>query len=410
MNDDLINKTDDEISINISDNNSKTMNTILDFIYVLVRWKKLILINFFVVTITVAIISLLLPKWYLSNATIVLSRDSGSSLLGSLLGGDALNLFGGGFSSGDERRQIAILNSRRLLESIIREFNLKAAYGSETMEDAIDALKQNLLFEFNYDLNTLNLSAYYKEDSLKAAELVNYTVKKLNEINVELSTEQAKSNRLFIEKRYEQNLLELKKAEDVLSEYQNKHGVIELTEQIRVSIEAIAQLTGEATVSEIELNVLKKSLGINHPAILKIKAKIHELENQLKKLNHQNSNLDVFLPLNNLSDLGLEYLRLFKEVEIQNKIQEFLIPQYEQAKIQESKDTPALLYLDKAVPAEKKAKPKRAIMVLVSGVVSFFISVIIILSLEFWRVSKQEKNYYYITIKSIINEFGFNRK
>lgn len=388
-------------------NKTRSTTTLLDFIYVLVRWKKLIILNFLFVTISTAIISLIIPKWYASTATIVLSKDSGSSFLGTLLGGEALNLFGGGLSSVDEKRQMAILSSRRLLESVISEFNLIEEYESATTEDAIETLKENLLFDYNYDLNTISVTAYYKEDSVTSAKIVNFTVEKLNEINIELATEQAKSERIFIEKRYYKNIVDLKEAEDKLNIFQKTHGIIELTEQTKVSIEAIAMLTGEVTSSEMEYNILKKSLGINNPNVLKVKAKIDELKFQMRKMSNQNSSLDIFLPFNQLSDIGLDYLRLFKEVQIQNKIQEFLIPQYEQAKIQESKDTPALLYLDKAVPPEKRDKPKRLIMVLISGVFSFFISILIIFAIEFWRVAREEKNNYYNMIIKIINEMKF---
>jgi len=389
--------------------NTKSTNTLLDFIYVLVRWKKLIIINFLFVTITTAIISLILPKWYASNATIVLSKNSGSSFLGTLLGGEALNLFGGGLSSVDEKRQMAILSSRRLLESVIKEFNLSEEYDSKTTEDAIETLKENLLFDYNYDLNTITLTGYFREDSVTSAKMVNFAVEKLNEINIELATEQARSERIFIEKRYNKNITDLKESEDKINIFQKAYGIIEITEQTRVSIEAIAMLTGEVTSSEIEYNILKKSLGINNPSVLKVKAKIDELKFQISKMSNQYSNLDIFLPYNHLPDIGLDYLRLFKEVQIQNKIQEFLIPQYEQAKIQESKDTPALLYLDKAVPAEKRDKPKRLIMVLISGVISFFISIIIIFTIDFWRVAKAEKNNYYNMILKIINEMKFRK-
>jgi uncharacterized protein involved in exopolysaccharide biosynthesis len=43
---------------------------------------------------------------------------------------------------------------------------------------------------------------------------------------------------------------------------------------------------------------------------------------------------------------------------------EFLLPQFEQAKIQEAKDTPTVQVLDPAVLPIKRSKPKRAFFVL----------------------------------------------
>ena len=80
---------------------------------------------------------------------------------------------------------------------------------------------------------------------------------------------------------------------------------------------------------------------------------------------------------------------------------EFLLPQYEQAKIQEAKDTPTVQVLDKAVPPDLRAKPKRAIMVIMVGFISFLFCTIFVFSLEnYHRIRNDENN----TWNKIFNE------
>ncbi len=67
---------------------------------------------------------------------------------------------------------------------------------------------------------------------------------------------------------------------------------------------------------------------------------------------------------------------------IQQKILEFLLPLYEQAKINEQKDIPVLLVLDKAAPAIEKSKPKRSIVVLVVFFISFFTFTFLSISMD----------------------------
>jgi uncharacterized protein involved in exopolysaccharide biosynthesis len=50
---------------------------------------------------------------------------------------------------------------------------------------------------------------------------------------------------------------------------------------------------------------------------------------------------------------------------------EFLLPLYEQAKIDEKKDTPVVLVLDTAVPPQRKSKPKRTLIVLIFTALAF---------------------------------------
>jgi uncharacterized protein involved in exopolysaccharide biosynthesis len=69
----------------------------------------------------------------------------------------------------------------------------------------------------------------------------------------------------------------------------------------------------------------------------------------------------------------MSFLRLQRNVEIQTKILTYLLPVYEQAKIEEKKETPTILVLDKPYVAERKTKPKRLTMVLLSIFGSFFV-------------------------------------
>jgi uncharacterized protein involved in exopolysaccharide biosynthesis len=86
----------------------------------------------------------------------------------------------------------------------------------------------------------------------------------------------------------------------------------------------------------------------------------------------------VFAPFAKAPEIGLEYLRNYREIELQSKLLEFLLPLYEQAKIEEQRDTPSVLVLDTAVPAIKPAKPKRLIILVVvlcgSLLLGFFVA------------------------------------
>jgi len=67
-----------------------------------------------------------------------------------------------------------------------------------------------------------------------------------------------------------------------------------------------------------------------------------------------------------------------------------LTQQYEQYKIQETKDTPTIQVLDRAVPPEKRARPKRALLVVLSGILSIFASTVFVFGLEYFKRSKQK--------------------
>ena len=70
----------------------------------------------------------------------------------------------------------------------------------------------------------------------------------------------------------------------------------------------------------------------------------------------------------------MNFLRLKREVEIQNKILTFIIPMLEQAKIEEKKETPTILIIDSPQVPDYKIKPKRLPLTLFSVIFFTFLS------------------------------------
>ncbi|MFQ5633427.1 MAG: Wzz/FepE/Etk N-terminal domain-containing protein, partial [bacterium] len=127
---------------------------LLDYLIAVLNWRKWLIINFIVVSIISAGISLILPKWYLSSTTIMppqqemgllgLSRLANSIPFGSagldfLKGGDM------GYT------YLAILQSRTVLDRLIDEYDLMAIYEFEQnqRDKARKAVAENL--DFNLD-------------------------------------------------------------------------------------------------------------------------------------------------------------------------------------------------------------------------------------------------------------------
>ena len=75
-----------------------------------------------------------------------------------------------------------------------------------------------------------------------------------------------------------------------------------------------------------------------------------------------------------MPDIAINYLRVYREVEIQQSILEIVMPMYEQAKVEEQKSIPTVLVIDKAVPPQLKYSPKRAVLVIgILLLISFFL-------------------------------------
>ncbi|MDR3625187.1 MAG: GNVR domain-containing protein, partial [Ignavibacteriaceae bacterium] len=106
------------------------------------------------------------------------------------------------------------------------------------------------------------------------------------------------------------------------------------------------------------------------------------------------SSLNLFIPFEKIPETGIKYVRLTRDYEIQTKLMEFIYPIFEQAKIQEQEDIPAVLVVDKAVPPEKKSAPKRLLIVAVTFFLSFIFSVgYVIVKESYFSLMKDEDRY-----------------
>ncbi len=379
----------------------------IDLLFIIMRQKKFIIRNTILVCSLVAVISLILPKWYKSSATILPPTDDsgGMGLAAALLNNLPIASFGAserGIFSKETNIFIAILNSRSLLEAIVEKFDLKKEYKCKTVEEAIKTLQDRITIQVNEE-GTITVAAEVKTPFLAggrevlraktlARDMTEAIINELDQVNKRIKGEQARNTRLFIEKRYLQNLEDLRAAEEAFKLFQQKHEAIALPEQTKAVILAAAEIRAQITAKEIEVEFLAKYLGKTHPDYVKaqtelniLKSKYHQFkysQTEQSVLKEEKKDKDIFIPIDQVPDVGLQYARLYREVMLQEKILEFILPQYEQAKIQEAKDTPTVHLLDRPVLPEKKSRPKRMIMVAVAGLLALSLSIAYVLVYE----------------------------
>lgn len=371
--------------------------TILDLISIFLKNKRKI----FIIAGIVCLISIILYFFvfdliYYSSASIKSSSKNVGLL--SDIGGfpDIGGLDDIGLGQSKSAKELAsyenILYSRRCIEPLIIKFDLIKRDNYQYMEDAIsDFSKTKMKLEIDRIAGILTVGVYDKNSQI-AKEMVEFLLQQLDKINIELNVTQAKNNREFIEKRYYQARDDLKNTEDSLKAFQMIYGIAPDL-QIKAAAQSAFTLEAEVKSEEVKLDVLKKILSPDQIEVKTEEAKINALKEQLS--NIQNStDLNDFLRLGNSPTIAMGFLRLQREVEIQNKILTFLLPLYEQAKIEEKKETPTITILDKPYVAERKAKPKRATMVIVWTFIGFnfgFLYFILRNRISFYKIKFSKK-------------------
>ena len=110
-----------------------------------------------------------------------------------------------------------------------------------------------------------------------------------------------------------------------------------------------------------------------------------------EKINPDNpSQKDIFIPTAKIPNLSLQYVRLLRDAKVQQTLYELLTQQYEMARIQEAKDTPTVQVLDEAKVPEKKIKPRKRQIVMLSTITAAFFGVFIAFFMEYINRVKRE--------------------
>jgi uncharacterized protein involved in exopolysaccharide biosynthesis len=396
-------------------------STLFEFITVTVKYRWFLFWFVFIVTVSASMYAVLSPKWYQSTASVLpaekndlLSSLSGlSNLAKGFSSGRGLAALAGGSSETD--KYVAILKSATITDDVIKKFDLRKEYDREDdyYDKVVKDWQSNCEFEIQ-DEGNLIISVYDKNPQ-KAADIANFLVKRLNDISTELGVTNAKANREFVEKRYFQSVNDINNLETSMKMFQEKYGVIAVPEQLEATVKSMSNIYAELYKKEVEFNVLKQTYGTDHPVTANAKIEMDELQKKINLLNTGKDNsqkeIKLLIPFKQAPELGNQYLKIYRNLEIQYKILEFIQPLYEQAKIEEVRNTPSVLVLDKAGPAERKAKPKILLYLSLSLVISISIGLLIVLLLEsthrFRNIDSKRFDQLVNTVKS---DFKFFRR
>lgn len=274
-----------------------------------------------------------------------------------------------------------LLKSNTVLDRIIDRFKLMELYDKEYRIDARKALLDNIEVNVDKKSNIITLSVEDK-DHVRAAQMANAFVEELKALTKGLAITEASQRRLFFEEQLKDTRLALIKAEEDLKKFQEKTGAIKVEEQAKAVIEGIATLRAQIAAKEVEIKVMKTYSTPYNPDLQRAEEALRAMKAELQKLEaKEGKNPDPLMPTGRMPEVGMEYLRKLRELKFNETLYELLLKGYETARLDEARDAVVIQVVDKAIPPDKRAKPKRTLMVLVARFTAFFLSIYLLPSL-----------------------------
>jgi tyrosine-protein kinase Etk/Wzc len=381
-----------EPQVQSSDYKSNTVgHSMVEFFVVIAKYRWFLFLFIFIISAGATTYALLSAKWFKATASVLPAEQSGvigsfgglTSLVKSFSPTKGLAALSG---TSEVDRYIAILKSGTMLDDVISKFNIREEYEMEDAyyEKVVKAFVSNLEIDVE-DEGNLVVSVYDK-DPQKAADIANYMIIKLNDINTRLSVTNATANREFIERRYVENIITIDSLEFEIKTFQEKYGVIAVPEQLEATVKAMSDIYAQLAQNEVGLSVLKRTYGENSPLTMNAEIAVEEMKRKIEMINAgqglSEDGVNLLIPFKKAPGLGYKYFKIYRDLEIQYKLLEFVQPMYEEAKVEEVRNTPSVIVLDYAGPAERKAKPKGSVYLVVSFLSSTLIGLLVVFTLE----------------------------
>ncbi len=348
--------TDDEISL-------------IDLAITLAKHKKVIIGAPLIVAVITAIISFIIPPTYTATTQIMppQQQSGASALLGQLGALSSLAGASGGLKNPNDL-YVAMLKSCTVSDNLISRFKLQAVYETKFPSETRKALaKASVITSGKEGLIAVQVE---DEDPKRAAAIANGYVEELQKLTQVLAVTEASQRRLFFEKQLFQAKQALGDAEISLKQVQEKTGLLQLDEQAKALIKAGAELKGQIAIKEVELGAIRTFATGNNPDLVRTQQVVGGMRAQLAKIETGS------VSTSKAPEAGLEYLRKVRNLKYAETVYEILAKQFEMAKIDEAKEGSMIQVLDKALVPDRKSKPKRAMMVLLSAIATGFLAIL----------------------------------
>lgn len=351
-----------------------------DLIRHLIRNIRRIAIVTALVTVLSIVVSLMLPNEFRSSANLMPANTPaiGLDLLtrSSGLGGLASNLLRTRSSAFD--RFFVLLETHTVKKRVIDQFNLIEVYDTGANQypliDAMKRLDTNTNFETFEEGNML--IEVWDEDPTRAKELTDFYVQLINEYNIELSSTEASKFKEFIGDKYAEVLASVDSIQSRTIEFQRQYGVIEFDTQASEYLGVITAVTVQLYEAELKLKMVSENTRENNPIYLRQLQQVNALKSTLASMYNNTNPNDVILNFSQLPEISTQYVRLKAEAEIQQEMLKFIIPIFENARMEEAKSIPGLVVVDEPFVAERKDRPKRSLIVIGAFMSTFLLMIV----------------------------------
>ena len=270
---------------------------------------------------------------------------------------------------------VAFMKSRSLQDALIDRFKLMERYESKLKTDARTTLDGASKISSGKDgLITIDVD---DKDPVFAAQLANAYVEELGHLLSRLAVTEAQQRRVFFEKQLTNAKDNLVKAEQALGASGINSSVLKST---GAAVEAVARLRAQITGQEIKLASMRGYLNESAPEFKQAQTELSAMRGQLGRAERSEPAT---------GGANSDYIAKFRNFKYYETLFDMFAKQYEMARIDESREGAVIQVLDVAQPPERKAKPKKALIALMTTLAVGFALLLFVFIRQAFRGASQ---------------------
>lgn len=340
------------------------------------RWKLLVFGSLTAGLVALAI-SFAVPQTYTARTSFLPPQQQGAaaSALNSL--GALANLAGGGGIRTPADQFVALLQSARVQDRIIDQYKLVDVYDVRFRVDARRELAENTRVSLS---KRDGIIAVEVDDNSpqRAADMANTFVNELQLLTATLAITEAQQRRVFFERQLTQTRDRLAAAQASLQASGFNAGA--LKSEPKAAAEAFARLKAESTAAEVRLQGLRGSLVDSAPEVVQQLSIVNALRAQVSRTESEVGN-----------NSGADYIGKYREFKYQETLFELFSRQFELARVDEAREGSIIQVIDVAQPPERKSKPRRAVVAVMTTLGAAFALAVMILLRRGWQTLPHEQ-------------------
>ncbi len=370
--------------------NTKQLSDASYLFALIYKYKIFIAIVTFLAAAISVVVSLQLPVWYASSVNFVPPQESGAGFSSGTSGISAImkdfGLSKVSGSSSNEYSMIVFLQSRSVVDSIIKKYDLAKVYDipdtmfSVTRTTFINNTSVEYLDEGNYNVTV------WDTDKNRAAEIANDYVYITNYFANKTYQEELAINVEYLENRIKSVDSAITATSSELALISKSSLIFSPEEQAQAASKALSDLKTAAMQYEIVYDLYNKNFGSNDPQTITAKEMYEAANNKLKEAYNKPGFIGNFA-LTEATPVAVNYLTKYADIEAFTKIKALLMTSLEKSLLDKKKYVNNFFIIDKAIPADRKDKPKRAFIVAGATVGASILCIFILLVINSFKLA-----------------------